>query len=61
MVVLSTSTDTRNDVLLNPDEEAKFTSKPVADDCNPELVAKSNPNTLAEVSDKGIDTPVIFH
>ena len=50
-----------HDDLLNPDEVAKFISKPVEDDCKPELVVKFNPNTFPDVFDNGADIPVILY
>ena len=46
MVVLSTPTDTPNDVLLNPDEDARFTCNPVDNVCSPELVPNLTPINL---------------
>ena len=55
MVVSSTLTDNPSDDLLNPDEEARYTSKPVEDACKPELVVKFKPNIFPEVLDNGVD------
>ena len=40
---------------------AKFISKPVEDDCKPELVVKFKPNISPDVLDNGVDIPVIFY
>ena len=47
--------------MSNPEDAGNFTSKPVEDDCKPELVVKSKPNIFAEVLDNGAEIPVILY